>query len=183
MDYWDDEIWQKWRIVYEEVFGSKGAKPEQVIQNMFRKQMCSFHIGINGSEVYVIALTGKLNGTSLLLIDYLAVAKKHQNKGYGKLMVDYIREWAVNSKQYDGIVIEVEAESTPINQKRVQFWLQCGFILTKYIHDYKVVPEPYRAMYVKLIPNACIPEKEEEFFQLMGKFHRKSFQGVELEKK
>lgn len=182
VDYWNEEIWQKWRKVYEEAFGS-GAKREPIIHNMFRKQMCSFHIGFNNSEVFVIALTGKLDGTRLLLIDYLAVAEKHRKKGYGKMMVEYIKKWAINSTLYDGIVIEVEAEATAINQKRVQFWLQCGFTETEYIHDYKVVPEPYKAMYIKLVPHAFIPDQEEKFFTLMGKFHKKSFQGIELGKK
>lgn len=183
IDFWDEALWGKWRGVYEEAFGKKGGKRENIIRNMFRKKMCSFHIAIGEAEgVFAIALTGKLKGTKLLLIDYLAVPSRYQNKGYGRMMVEYIKKWATSNNQYDGIVIEVEAEKTQINQQRIQFWLKCGFTETEYVHDYKVVPEPYKAMYLRLSPHASMPEKDEEFFYLMGQFHRNSFQGAKNSK-
>ena len=60
----------------------QGAKPEKVIRNMFQKQMCFFHIAQNESEVYAIALSGKLKGTKMLLIDYLAVRREKSKQGY-----------------------------------------------------------------------------------------------------
>ena len=77
-------------MIYHEAFGEKGAKPEKVIRNMFHKQMCYFHIAQNESECYAIALSGKLKGTKLLLIDYLAVREKDQNK----------RNWSNDGRLY-----------------------------------------------------------------------------------
>lgn len=175
---WNEDVWEVWREVYEEAFGDKHAKVEKIIRNMFRKKMCAFHVAMEHSEVTAIALSGRLQGTRMLLIDYIAVRKKVQNKGIGRRMVDYLKNWALENQQYDSILIEVEAEDTPENRARIRFWQKCGFRLTDYIHDYKVVPEPYRAMYLKLVPNAVIPEKEEDFFLYLGKFHRECFQGA-----
>ncbi len=178
IESWDEEVWEKWKVIYHEAFGEKGAKPEKVIRNMFHKQMCYFHIAQNESECYAIALSGKLKGTKLLLIDYLAVREKDQNNGIGRMMVDYIKKWAITNRKFDGIVIEVEAENTVENLARIQFWKGCGFTLNDYIHHYRVVPEPYQAMHLHVNPKAVLPEKGEEFFMLMEQFHKKSFRGA-----
>ena len=178
VDHWAEEIWQKWWIVYEEAFDHKNAKSEKIIRNMFQRQTCYFHLAMEGSEVCAIALSGELPGTRLLLIDYFAVRANKRNRGIGKEMVEYIQNWAMAEGQFDSLVIEVEAEKAEENLARIHFWKKCGFILTPYIHHYKVVPEPYQAMYRKLFPEAKIPDREEEFFHYIGNFHRKSFQGV-----
>lgn len=177
MKNWDEELWHKWCEVYYEAFG-KNAKPEKIIRNMFQKQMCFFHIAQNDSGVCAIALSGKLQGTRMLLIDYLTVREKDRNKGVGKLMIDYLKSWALTYLKCEGIIIEVEAEKTTDNLARIQFWKRCGFTLTKYIHHYKVVPEPYQAMYLKLVPEAVMQENGEELFPYIEQFHRKSFRGA-----
>ncbi|AZV43148.1 GNAT family N-acetyltransferase [Peribacillus asahii] len=177
VDHWDEEVWQKWRSIYYEAFGEKGAKAEKIIRNMFRKQTCFFHIAQDESEVYAIALSGKLRGTTILLIDYLAVREKHRNRGVGRMIINYIISWSIN-REFDSIVIEVEAEQTPENLARIRFWEKCNFMLLPYIHHYRVVPEPYQAMVLKLVPEAELPEKGEEVFHLIERFHKKSFQGA-----
>lgn len=175
---WDEDLWAKWREIYHEAFGKTSAKPEKVIRNMFKKQMCFFHIAQNKSEVQAIALSGKLQGTRMLLIDYLAVREKDRNRGLGRLMIEYMKTWSASKNKFDGIVIEVEAEKTAENLARIQFWEKCGFTLTQYIHHYRVVPEPYQAMFLKLVPEAVLPEKGEDFFASIERFHQKSFRGV-----
>lgn len=183
MDYitiesWDEEWWEKWREIYQEAFGETNAKPEKIIRNMFRKQMCFFHIAQNESGVQAIALSGKIDGTRMLLIDYHAVRAKNRNQGVGRLMVEYISQWAIAVGKFDSIVIEVEAENTANNLARIEFWEKCGFTLTEYIHHYRVVPEPYQAMFLKLVPEAVLPENGEELFPFIEKFHQKSFRGA-----
>lgn len=160
-----------------EAFG-KGAKPEKIIRNMFQKQMCFFHIAQDESDVYAIALSGKLQGTKMLLIDYLAVREKHRNQGIGSMMMDYIKSWSLTNRKFESIVIEVEAENTTENLARIQFWKKCGFTLTEYNHHYRVVPEPYQAMFLKLVPEAVMPEHGEEFFRWIERFHQKCFRGA-----
>jgi GNAT superfamily N-acetyltransferase len=178
VEQWDEEVWKKWRGVYHEAFGEKGAKPEKIIRNMFRKQMCFFHIAQDESEVSVIALSGKLQAKRILLIDYLAVREKDRNRGVGRMMIDYITSWSITNRKFESIVIEVEAERTVENLARIQFWKKCGFTLTDYIHDYRVVPEPYQAMFLKVVPEAEVPEKGEELFPFLERFHRESFRGA-----
>jgi ribosomal protein S18 acetylase RimI-like enzyme len=178
VDHWEEELWGKWRVVYEEAFANHNPKSEKIIRNMFQNQTCHFHFAMDGAAVCAIALSGKLPGTHLLLIDYLAVRASLRKRGIGKSMVDYLKRWASKYGEFECILIEVEAEKSEENLARIHFWKKCGFTLTQYIHHYKVVPEPYQAMYLKLVPKAILPEKEEEFFQYMGNFHRKSFRGV-----
>lgn len=177
VNYWDEDIWKEWRKVYQEAFGDKNAKKEQIIRNMFHKEMSFFHIAYHKGKVVAIGLSGKIEGTKLLVIDYLAVIKRERSNGIGQHMVDYIVGWAKEKGSFEGIIIEVEAENKKENEERIQFWEKCGFKQTSYIHDYKVVPEPYKAMYVELVPYIKWPEKEEKFFRWLGAFHKKCFQG------
>ncbi|EKN68986.1 GNAT family N-acetyltransferase [Schinkia azotoformans] len=181
-DYWDEEIWNRARPIYEEAFGKHGAKSTAVIRNMFRKQMIFLHIVMdeteNNPKVVGMAITGKLKAFNSLLIDYLAIKKSYRNQGIGALFVHYIKELALTKFDCDSMVLEIEATEDPIHQKRIQFWEKCGFHLTDYIHDYKVVPEPYQAMYQKLTPQSNITTDGKELFKHLGNFHRKCFQGV-----
>lgn len=175
---WDDEFWKKANPVYQQAFGEKGAKPEKIIRNMFKKKICYLHLAIIGEDVIGMALTGKLKGSNSLLIDYLAVQKNWRNQGLGLKIMDYIKDWAVNKGNFDSMVIEVESEKLPENLARVHFWEKCGFSLTEYIHQYIWVPEPYQAMFLKLHPNAALPVKGEALFKNIGEFHKASYQGV-----
>lgn len=182
IDHWDEEIWNKARTVYEEAFGKHGAKSTAVIRNMFQKQMISLHIVMdetaNKSEVVGMAITGKLKALNALLIDYLAIKKAYRAQGIGASFVHYIRDLTHTKFNCDSMLLEIEATENPVHQKRIQFWEKCGFHLTEYIHDYKVVPEPYQAMYQKLTPQSKITTDGKELFKHLGNFHRKCFQGV-----
>lgn len=179
---WNEEIWEKASAVYEEAFGRHGAKSKAVIRNMFAKQMCSLHVVIDetgkDSEVIGIALTAKLSAINTVLIDYLAIKKTYRNKGIGELFVHYLKEWTITEMECDSMLLEIEATDNPVHQQRIKFWEKCGFQLTDYIHDYKVVPEPYQAMYQKLTPDAKISTEVKELFKHLANFHQKCFKGV-----
>lgn len=177
IDYFNEAIWGKVFPIYEEAFLGKGAKPEKIIRNMFRKKLCFLHVGFLDNQAAAMAISGKLAGISALLIDYLAVPEEYQNQGIGKNMVTYIKEWAAEEGQCENLVIEVESDQTAENLARIRFWEKCGFIITDYIHQYIWVPEPYRAMFNKLGPDTALPESGEEIFKYIGAFHKKSFTG------
>ena len=80
------------------------------------------------------------------------------------MMVGYIKSWSIKNGNIESIVIEVEAEHTAVNLVRIGFWKKCGFTLTDYIHHYRVVPEPYQAMFCKLVPEAEVLENGKSFF-------------------
>jgi ribosomal protein S18 acetylase RimI-like enzyme len=179
INQWDEELWNQVSPIYHQAFDGKGAKPEKIICNMFRKQLCYLHIVLEKSQVVAMALTGKLQGTPALLIDYLAVHHKWQHRGIGTKMMKYIKEWSITNGQIESLVIEVESEETPQTRARNLFWEKGGFTLTKYIHHYIWVPESYRAMFLKMVPDTNLPEKGEELFKFIEKFHKSSYQGAE----
>lgn len=76
VDHWMEELWQKWGVVYDEAVDHKNTISEKIIRNMFQKQTCYFYIAMDGSEVCAIALSGKLPGKRLLLVDYFVVREK-----------------------------------------------------------------------------------------------------------
>lgn len=175
---WDEELWRRTCSVYNEAFAEKGAKPEKVIRNMFRKQLCFLHVAVEEETIIAMAITGKLPGIKALLIDYLAVDRKLRNHGIGMQMILYIKDWAIKQKNLESIIIEVEADQNSENKKRIQFWEKSGFTLTDYIHHYIWVPEPYQAMYLKLLPDSKVPENGEDLFNFIGHFHKASFQNL-----
>lgn len=177
IEQWDEETWSKVKSIYMQAFAEKGAKPEKIIQNMFRKQICFLHTLEEEEQVLAMALTGRLTGCKSLLIDYLAVNEAIRGEGIGYKMMGEIKNWANREGTFKGLVIEVEADKTPENLERIEFWKSCGFSLTEYIHQYIWVPEPYRAMYLKLLPEASLSENGEELFAYIGNFHKESYQG------
>jgi GNAT superfamily N-acetyltransferase len=177
VNYWDEKLWQQVNGIYLQAFAEKGAKPEKIIRNMFRKQICFLHMAIEGEEVLAMALTGKLKSLQVLLIDYLAVREDLRGEGIGDKLLDYIKKWSIVDGDFEGLLIEVEAEVIPENLARIDFWEKSGFTLTSYIHHYIWVHEPYRAMYLKLQPDAALHDNGEELFKYIGEFHKASYQG------
>jgi ribosomal protein S18 acetylase RimI-like enzyme len=175
VDHWDDELWGKAKIIYEEAFGKNGAKSEKIIRNMFAKRICFLHVLFINDEIVGMAITGKLKNTNALLIDYLAVRINKRKQGIGQRLLDYIKEWSISEQQLGAVVIEVESDPTQENLARINFWQKNEFQLTDYIHHYIWVPEPYKAMYCKLASDAKTPQNGEELFQLIVQFHKESF--------
>lgn len=176
INHWNEELWNQASFIYTQAFGKSGAKPEKIIRNMFTKQLSFLHVALKDKKVIAMAITGKLRGTKALLIDYLAVREDFRNQGIGYMLLAYIKTCCLTEGQFDSLLIEVEADKTQANLKRIHFWEKSDFQLTDYIHQYIWVPEPYQAMYVKLLPEAKLPTKGEELFQYIVQFHRESFQ-------
>lgn len=174
--YWDEAIWLKVRDIYNEAFGDHGGKPEKIIRNMFAKQLCSLHIAMIDNDVAAMALTGSLNGSRILLIDYLAVQKNFRGHGFGKQFVNYLVKWALLKAKYDFLLLEAECDTTSENLNRIHFWEKCGFkLVNDYIHQYIWVPEPYMAMVHALYSGTEIPDSGKTLFKYIGKFHKDSF--------
>ncbi len=177
IDEWDEELWQMAEPVYQQAFRAHGGKSEKIIRSMFKKKMCHLQVVIDQSEAIAMALTGKLETLNALLIDYLAVREDRRKQGIGHMFTEYIKNWAGTAGHLDGIMIEVESEVTPTNLKRTHFWQQCGFTITDYVHTYVWVPEPYRAMYLNLHPQAKMPQDGKTLFQHISQFHNKAYRG------
>lgn len=172
---WDEALWEEARDIYLDAFGNKGGKPETIIRNMFAKGICFLHVLLEGNSTIGMAITGKVQGKRLLLIDYLAVKNELKGKGFGLLFFEQLKEWSV-TEMYDGILLEAESEPTPDNLARIRFWKKCGFeLLDNYTHHYIWVPEPYQAMWLPLKSNAVSINEGKKAFHYITAFHRESF--------
>jgi GNAT superfamily N-acetyltransferase len=174
-DVWNEEMWNNAEPIYYHAFPEEGRKTRAIIRRMFEKGMCHLHTVTESRETIAMALTGINNNDRVLILDYIAVREDHQSKGYGKRFMNYIKNWAKTEAACVGVVVEVEAESTPDNIRRIQFWETCGFQLTEYVHHYIWVPEPYRAMYMNITKKGILTEDGEKIFHYITQFHKKAY--------
>ncbi|OCA90580.1 hypothetical protein A8F94_01475 [Bacillus sp. FJAT-27225] len=165
----DFKYWDQVEAFYSEAFGPT-AKPRSVIQNMFRKKMCSLYLLEMNGAVMAFGLAGMLE-QKLLLIDYLAVHSEARGKGYGSELIQSIIQAAEEDGNVDGIVLEVVAD----DEGTISFWEKNGFSRTSYIHQYKWVPEPYIALYRELKQGVFSSASPQILFEFIAKFHADSF--------
>ncbi|WP_336773120.1 GNAT family N-acetyltransferase [Paenibacillus sp. MMO-58] len=173
----DNTLWPPARKLYEQSFPKEGRKPDAIINGMFRKMPCFLHTLSDEGRVEAMALSGLTGEGKILLIDYIAVSGQHRGEGIGSQLIEAITEWAQKVKQLDGLLIEVESEHTPTNERRIRFWERNGFTITDYEHPYIWVPEPYRAMYKQLSQeNAWLGDGSgKKLFRYITAFHEKAY--------
>lgn len=174
-DCWDALVWQEIQDVYRQAF-SHGRKNEHVVKKLLDRRKAFLHVGTENAEVIAMALTADLRNLHALLIDYIGVLEDKRSQGMGAQFVNEITMWA-RQQGYDGIVIEVESEVEPKpeahpNMRRVRFWEKCGFQMTDYIHDYKIVPELYKAMVLNFTSSTELPTDGKVLFRHIADYHR-----------
>ncbi len=103
------------------ISGKKAEKNRAIIRGMFEKGMCSLHTAAERSEVIAMALSAVNHEDKVLVIDYLAVGEEFRGMGTGRLFMDYIKTWAETAARCKGIVIEVEADPSSDNIRRIRF--------------------------------------------------------------
>ncbi|MFD0696664.1 GNAT family N-acetyltransferase [Paenibacillus sp. GCM10027628] len=176
-DEWNEARWTAVERIYEQAFPLDGKKSRDIVRRMFEKRMCQLHTIALGSEIIGMALTGIDQQAGALLIDYIAVRKDARGSGYGRLLLDRIKQWAHTVAGCKGIIVEVESDPTEENSKRIRFWETNGFHLTAYVHQYIWVPEPYRAMYLNFEEANRLPEDGKMLFRSITRFHEKAYRG------
>lgn len=152
-----------------------GRKPDRIIEATFRKKMGYLHLESEDGAVLAMAFTGPLPDANLLLIDYLAVRPELRGQSIGQRFVRNIAEWARAEMNMSGLLLEIDATPGEAYEQWIRFWQKCGFILTDYIHHYKVVPEPYQAMYLPFDPTVQPADDGRSLFRHISGFHRKAF--------
>lgn len=160
--------------LFHDAFPS-GRKPDRIIEATFLKKMGFLHLESEEGKVLAMAFTGPVADDSLLLIDYLAVRQDVRRKGIGQRFVEKIAAWARWEKHFFGLLIEIDATPGAEYVQRVRFWEKCGFLLTDYIHHYKVVPEPYQALYLPFDPKVEPEDDGRSLFRHIEGYHRKVF--------
>ncbi|MDF2678971.1 MAG: hypothetical protein K0R47_161 [Brevibacillus sp.] len=171
---WDASLWSEAEPIYYAAFPEHGRKNRGIIQNMFKKQLCFLHLAKIEDQTVAMALTGKTDQNHTLIIDYFAVREDQRGKGIGTLFLESIKTWAMEEGKYKMLLLEVEAEDNLTNIQRAHFWTRIGFQETSYIHQYIWVPEPYRAMYLQLVPGNYSTEGKH-LFSYITRFHKESF--------
>lgn len=174
---WDEALWDQAEPVYHEGFPEHGRKPRAIIRRMFTRQMCHLHTAFERSEAAAMVLTGFDRELKACIIDYLAVRGDLRSRGYGKLFIDYLRDWSRARLGCRGIIIEAESEPTEENIRRIRFWERCGFRLMDYVHHYIWVPEPYRAMVLSFDQRDPLPEDSQTLFGAITRFHEQAYRG------
>ncbi|MCM3628652.1 GNAT family N-acetyltransferase [Paenibacillus glycanilyticus] len=177
IDKLDNRIWPMAKKLYEQSFPKEGRKPDGIIAGMFGKMPCFLHTLADEGTVEAMALSGLTGGGRILLIDYIAVSEHRRGEGIGSKLIKAITEWAGQEKRLDGLLIEVESERTPANERRIRFWERNGFTITDYEHPYIWVPEPYRAMYKQLnSEEGWLGDRSgKRLFRYITAFHEKAY--------
>jgi GNAT superfamily N-acetyltransferase len=174
-DHWEEERWNAAERIYEEAFPMDGKKSRSIIQGMFAKRMCQLHTLEQGADMVGMALTGVDAQANALIVDYLAIRSSVRGTGFGRLLLNQIKEWALEKQGCRGLIVEVEADPTVDNKQRIRFWQKNGFELTAYVHHYIWVPEPYRAMAFSFDSSDKLPDDGKQLFKSITRFHEKAY--------
>jgi len=175
-DSWDKSLWAEADVIYREAFPEHGRKSEAIVKRMFERGLCTLHVWRIQDEAAAMALTAFDDRSGLLVVDYLAVRQSRQGQGIGRSCVSQLRDWAAGEKPgCRGIVIEVEAEESEENAKRIRFWESVGFRQTDYVHVYIWVPETYRAMSLGFDAAMPITDDGRELFKAITRYHERAY--------
>ena len=174
---WNENDWSAAAPLYDEAFPPQGRKTARHIRRILDTLSGALHLAEDPSgETAAMAVTGNLPELGAMLIDYIAVRGTMRGRGVGRGMVEYLEKTArQNGKR--AVVVEIEADPTPANERRERFWTSLGFTRTEYVHRYRWVPEPYRALYKPLREDAALPLVGEVLFRSITAFHRNIWQG------
>ncbi len=169
-------MWAEADVIYREAFPEHGRKSEAIVRRMFERDLCTLHVWRIRDEAAAMALTAFDDRASLLIVDYIAVRQSRQGQGIGRSCVLELRDWVAGEKPgCRGIVIEVEAEETEGNARRIRFWESAGFRLTEYVHVYVWVPETYRAMALGFDAAQPLTDDGRELFKAITRYHERAY--------
>ena len=117
--------WVKLYRLYLEAFPAAERKPFAMIVSMYRKGKSDVWCLRRGDAFAGLAIT--INGPDVILLDYLAVAKRSRGEGVGTGALALLQE----TYQGKGFFLEIEStfENAPNQaqrQKRKGFYLSCG---------------------------------------------------------
>ncbi|MEF3304109.1 GNAT family N-acetyltransferase [Paenibacillus sp. GYB003] len=174
-DVWNETLWRQAEPIYDEAFAERGRKTADIVRRMFERRMCRLHVAKEGEAAIAMALTGTDERIGAMLVDYLAVRREYRGKRYGSRFLNLLIGGARHLPGCKGVIVEVEAEPTPENVRRIRFWESAGFRPTDYTHRYIWVPEPYRAMALSFDPRDPLPDDGKALFRAITRFHEKAY--------
>ncbi len=117
--------WVKLYRLYQSAFPRCEKKPFPMIRSMCKKGKSDVWYFEEGGRFAGLVIT--INGPDKVLLDYLAVEKKHRGKGFGSEMLWQMREQYAGK----GVFLEIEtvteeAENYEERKRRKSFYLSNG---------------------------------------------------------
>ena len=145
---------------YVKLFPKNEQREWFKIEKMYKKSIEKFYKIVLSNKTIGFFMLEKLNDNYPFYLDYFAIFKEFQNKGYGSKSIVKLIDKIVGS---NGLIGEIEKESkkNPITIKRFKFYSKLGFkkIDSKYLL-YNVLYTPI----VYINPNNIIKEKIDKIF-------------------
>lgn len=175
ISHWDEELWLQIDPVYQMGFAEHSRKPKAVLKRLLDGGGGRLHAGYAGNVTIAMGVSGYDSQLEAMVIDYLTILPDWRGKGLGQWFLSQLRGEAEQNPGCKGIILEAEADDTPLNQARISFWTTCGFKLTTYTHSYIWVPEPYRAMSLSFDTISPLPEDGEALFGAITRFHERAY--------
>ena len=111
---------------YVKLFPENEQRKWSKIEESYKKGIEKFYKIVLKNEIIGFFMLENLNSNSPFYLDYFAIFKEFQNKGYGsKAIVKLIDKIVGNN----GLIAEIEKENieNPITIKRLKFYSRLGF--------------------------------------------------------
>ena len=133
---------------YKELFPTEERKPYRILKKSYNKGI-TIILGIKEIDKFIgFMIINKIKDNQYLQLDYFAIFKEYQSKGYGKKSIKELKE---KYNSYNGIFIEIEKlglgeneEENIQRERRAKFYEQLGFVkLHNDLELYKVIYSPY----------------------------------------
>lgn len=162
---------------YIDVFPTKQQKPLKFIQNGISKEIMEILEIIENDKIVGFFILNKIKEDGYFQLDYFAIFKRYQSKGYGSKAIKELIKYCEKSK---GIFIEIEKienakneEEKNIRQRRANFYEKLNFQKLDFdIIISKMLFTPYILMISKteeLNQKELIETIMEIYIQISGK--------------
>lgn len=111
---------------YIQLFPENEQRQWVKIEKTYKKNIEKFYKIVLKNEIIGFFMLEKLNDNYPFYLDYFAIFKEFQNKGYGSKSITKLIDKIIGNK---GLIGEIEKESTknPFTIKRFNFYSKLGF--------------------------------------------------------
>ncbi|MDT8417987.1 MAG: GNAT family N-acetyltransferase [Lutibacter sp.] len=118
-------------LIYIEAFPPSERQPLAKISERIAAGKSQLFVGIIDKEVSCMALLWDFSNTDFTLLDYMAVAEKHQNKNFGSKLFQFLVDKVKSNHKF--LLLEVEnylfGDNREQRKKRINFYLKNGSYL------------------------------------------------------
>lgn len=140
IEEFEEKIYDK----YITLFPEEEQREWNMIQKSYEKGIENFYKILDNNEIIGFLMLEKIKDDYPYYLDYFAIYKEYQNRGFGTLAIKYLLEKIIGNN--NEICIEVEKEDIKdiITLRRTEFYKRLGFrkVDSEYLL-YNVLYTPY----------------------------------------